>query len=539
MVFIKSALSVIILFLAGLNSLAQDSALKMINIDDLKRHLTFISSDSLQGRTFGTMVPGLDIAADYIRANAKETGLSPGVHDYFQTVPIVSLQPDIENTYLEITDTEGNLVHKTDSVIGLPTGTGINISNAGVVFAGFGWIDEKTGYNDFEGVDVRGKVVMFASGSPESFQNKELPRWNNSMETAKIEKAMEAGAIGVILINSPLDEGDSVYNRLNRWANRVDYGLETPEKKEESNNFIFTTTTQAGALLGGKGELENQLAKISTEKQPHSYCIEGLRINAKANRKSEHIQAKNIIGIVEGSDPVLKNECVVFMAHYDHLGVDKNGDVFNGADDNGSGTVALLEVAEAMMSLEQKPKRSIVFLWVTAEEMEMLGSRFYIENPVFPIEKTVVSINIDMAGRVFEPRDTVWSKSAKMVKNFDGLYTLTNDIWPGLKEINSAACKTLGLVPDYSLPSGFLRSSDHYSFHSRGVPILNYSTGYHADYHKVTDEIPRINFDKMKRVSDLCFLVGTEIANCKKIEILKNELTPKSRKFNNFHLFDP
>ena len=243
----------------------------------------------------------------------------------------------------------------------------------------------------------------------------------------------------------------------------------------------------------------------------------------KIDRKTEHVQAKNVIGIIEGSDPELKSECVVLMAHYDHLGIDAGGDVFNGADDNGSGTVALLEVAEAFANMEQKPKRSIVFLWVTAEEVGLLGSKYYVENPIFPIDKTVACINIDMAGRVFEQRDTVWNKSAKLVKNFDGLYTLTNNVWPGLKEINSAACNVLGLIPDYSLPSGFLQSSDHFSFHNRGVPVINYATGYHADYHKVTDEISRINFDKMKRVADLCFLVGNEIANCEKIELLKNE----------------
>jgi Zn-dependent M28 family amino/carboxypeptidase len=153
----------------------------------------------------------------------------------------------------------------------------------------------------------------------------------------------------------------------------------------------------------------------------------------------------------------------------------------------------------------------------------MLGSQFYINNPVFPIEKTVACINIDMDGRVFEPRDTVWNKSAKIVKDFDGLYTLTNDVWSGLKKINNTACKKLGLKPDYSLPSNFLHTSDHFSFHSKGVPVLNLSTGYHADYHKVTDEISRINLDKMKRVAELCFLVGKEIANRKKIEMLKNE----------------
>lgn len=525
MAFTKSILVVLLLFFAGLNSFAQNPALKYIDTADLKRHLSFISSDSLQGRAFGTPVPGLDIAAEYLKENIKKMGLVSGADDYYQNFSIFSSQPDIENTFLEITDKNGNGIFKTDSIIALPTGTGIIISNVEVVFAGFGWSDDKSGYDDFQGIDLRGKVVMFSTGTPESFKTKEVSRWNNSLETAKIKKATEAGAAMVIVINNPIDEDNSIYNRMNRWINRKDFSLETPDNKTENNSFIFSTASVADALLGGKGKFKKRLVKISQKHQPHSYAIEGLRINVKTDRKTEQVQAKNVIGIVEGSDSELKDECVVFMAHYDHLGINNSGEVFNGADDNGSGTVTLLEVAEAFMSLKEKPKRSIVFLWVTAEEVGLLGSKYYVENPVFPIEKTVACINIDMAGRVFEQRDTVWNKSAKLVKDSDGLYTLTNNVWPKLKEINSAACISLGLIPDYSLPPSFLQSSDHFYFHSHGVPVINYATGYHADYHRVTDEISRINFDKMKRIADLCFLVGFEIANRVKIEFPKTENT--------------
>lgn len=505
--------------------IAQNSGLKKIDVADLKRHLSVLSSDSLQGRAFGTPVPGLDLAADYLKKNAGDIGLVAGADDFFQTFPVISSQTDIENNFFEITDTSGKSLYKTDSVIVLPSGSGVNISNAEVVFAGFGWSDEKSGYDDFHGVDLHGKVIIFATGTPESFRKNELIRWNNSLETAKIEKATKAGAALVLLVNNPLDESNSVYNRLTRWINRNDFSLEISEKSTDNISFAFTTSTQADVLLGGTGKLKNLLTGIAENQKSNSFPVKKKQITVNVNRKTEHIQAKNVIGIVEGSDPVLKDECVVFMAHYDHIGIDTSGNVFNGADDNGSGTVLLLEVAEAFMSLEPKPKRSIVFLWVTAEEVGLLGSQYYIKNPVFPVDKTVACFNIDMAGRVFETRDTVWNKSAKMVKDFDGLYTLTNDIWPGLKEINTAKCKTLDLIPDYSLPSGFLRSSDHYSFHSAGVPVINYATGYHADYHKTTDEISRINFDKMKRVADLCFLVGLEIANREKIELTKNEST--------------
>ena len=521
MLFRKTLPLICFLFLIHLISFSQESGLKYINKEDLKRHLDFIASDSLQGRTFGTPVQGLEIAADYIQSNAKKIGLTHGINNYFQNVPIVSSQPDVENSFLEITDTKGNVIFKTDSVIGLPAGNEINLSNLEVVFTGFGYSNEKTGYNDFEGIDIQGKIVLFSLGTPEWVQKKELPRWNNKLESDKIKSAMEAGAAGVILFDSPLDEGSEIYTRINRWRNRSDYHLEIADKSSENKCFIFTTYSQVEPFLGKTSELQNLLLKISKKKQAHSFKIEGIYATIKIKTNEKHFQAKNIVGIVEGTDPDLKDECVVFMAHYDHLGIDSNGDVFNGADDNGSGTVTLLEVAEAFMSLPEKPKRSIVFLWVTGEEVGMLGSQYYSDNPVFPLEKTVACINIDMDGRVFEPRDTIWNKSPKMVKDFDGLFTLTNDIWPALKEINSAACKKLGLIPDYSLPSNFLRSSDHFSFHNKGVPILNYATGYHADYHKTTDDVSHINFDKMKRVADLCFLVGYEIANQDKTETSK------------------
>ena len=514
----KWILSIVFFLLVNLISFAQKSGQDRIKTEDLKRHLTFLSSDSLQGRSLGTSVNGLDIAANYLKTNAKSIGLG-GAKDYFQIVPIVSSQPDSENTYLEITDQTGKVVFKTDSIIGLPQDNEINISNAEIVFAGFGFTDEKTGYDDFKGLELHGKVVMFSIGTPEWFQNDELPRWNNQLETNKVKKAFELGAVGIILINSPLDAENNIYKRIHKWINRTDFNLETTLKKREENSFVLINSAHADAIFGKKDEVTNLLSKISEEKKPNSFSIESIRININVKTKTEHFQAKNIIGIVEGSDPVLKNECVVLMAHYDHLGMNENGEIYNGADDNGSGTVTLLGVAKAFAGLEEKPKRSIVFLWVTCEEEGMLGSQYYSENPVFPIEKTVACINIDMDGRVFEQPDTVWNKSPKMVKDFDGLYTLANDFWPGIKKINSAACKTLGLIPDYSLPASFLRSSDHFSFHNKGVSILNYATGYHADYHKVTDEISKINFEKMKRVADLCFLVGLEIANQKKIKI--------------------
>lgn len=517
---VKQFIALLFFSVLYLNVFSQHSGLEKINKDDLQRHLNFLASDSLQGRAFGTPVPGIDIAADYIKTNIKNLGLKDGAEDFYQTFTIYSMHPDRENSFLKLTDKKDTEIYKSDSIIGFTSGSGIDITGAEIVFAGFGYRNEKSGYNDYEGISIKGKLVMFSAGTPDRYKKREKPRWDNGLERAKIQLALDSGAIGVLVVNSPLDKGNSLYNRIARWKNRGTNSLKSTVGSEDNFNFVYTTSSQADKILGTPGKLNSLLEKISKKNQPKTFEITGKKVTLMFKNIREEIHAKNVIGIIGGSDEKLQNECVVFMAHYDHVGMNENGEIFNGADDNGSGVVTLLELAEAFQSLEKKPKRSIVLLWVTAEEIGLLGSRYYAENPTFDMEQTVTCINIDMDGRVYETRDSVWKDSPKIVKDYDGLYTLTNSFWPELKEINTSVCKNLGIIPDYSLPSRFLRSSDHFSFHDKGLPIINYATGYHADYHEVTDEISKINFDKIKRVTELCFLLGLEIANKEKIEIV-------------------
>lgn len=504
-----------IFFLLTAISFSQEAGIRTINQEDLKRHLTFIASDSLQGRRFGTEIDGLGITADYLKTNAEKIGLIPGGDNYFQKVEIISTEPG-ENSFIEIEKNSGKLVFKSTSVIHLNGSSGsISFKKEEVILAGFGYQSLETGYNDFENIEIEGKIVIVAQGIPETFKEGNNFRWNNRLEREKFESISAKKPKAIILVTNPQDKENKTFLQIARWMNRQQYVLKSPEESNEVPTLICTPEF-VDQLLGRKGKFKNYLTTLSKKNKANSYLVESVKINVELDLQTEPVDAKNVIGIVEGSDPVLKDECVLFVAHYDHLGVAENGDVYNGADDNGSGTVTLLEVAEAFMSLEQKPKRSIVFLWVTAEEIGMLGSKFYTENPVFPLDKTVACINLDMVGRVYEPRDSVWKKSPKLVKDFDGLFTLSNDVWPELGEISDSICGELGIIPDKLLPSNFLRSSDHYYFHEKGVPILNYATGYHADYHKVGDEVSKINFDKIKRVADLCFLVGLEIANIEK-----------------------
>ena len=488
---------------------AQNEALSKIDISDLKEYLTFIASDELQGRELGTEVDGLEIAANYLADYAKEIGLKPAVEDYFQTVPILHTTLSTDD-FIEIKNEKGKSVYRSDELVKLNQSEGVyRLNEEPVFFIGFG--------ENIDSYDITDKIVVVAQGNAESFTRNEVYKWQNRVERAKINAIMEKQPKALLIIANPKDKKNETFQQLKGWLRRSGYSVKT-EVVSERPAVLLATSKVADALLGKKGRYEKYLKNLVDESEVAKE-ISGT-LSVKTGSEPEVLQEKNVIAYVEGSDPVLKNEYIVFMAHYDHLGVGKNGDVYNGADDNGSGTVAIMEVAEAFVSLKEKPKRSIVFLWVTCEEKGHFGSSYYCDHPVFPLDKTVASINLDMVGRVYDgPRDDVWKESPKKVKDFDGLYTLSNDVWPELAEINAIHCAELGLVPDTSLPKErFLRASDHYHFHKKGVPILNYATGYHADYHKVGDEVEKINFEKIKRVADLCFLVGFDLANKEDIE---------------------
>ena len=507
----RSFILLVILVIPVAPSAAQEEALQSITTEELRRHLTFLASDSLQGRGFGTPVPGLEITADYLAENAAEAGLKPAGEKYSGEFVILRSQPVSKNIFLSVIAKSGEVVYSTDSVVSINRSQPNQEINGQLVFAGFGWHDESTGYDDFGAVNLQGKVVLISTGEPEDYRDNNEGRWNTLREKIKIERAAERGAQAVILATSPKEKDNETYNRIKSWLNRISYTL----KEGDAWNtipVILVPPQVADALLRGHGSYGKLLSSVARKMEPKSFRVKKVKIAGNVERTVDSVHAENIIGFVEGSHPQLKEECVVYMAHYDHLGMDDRGRIYNGADDNGSGVVTLLEVAEAFAHLPEKPERSVVFLWVSAEEAGLLGSQFYVQQPFFPLEKTVACINLDMVGRVYEPRDSIWQNSPKLVKDTNGIYTLTSSFFPPLENITDSLCKVFGLVPDKSLPGHFFHSSDHHHFHSNGVPILNLATGYHADYHKPTDDVERISFEKMQRIARLTFLAGYEMA---------------------------
>jgi len=502
----KSILTIFLVFFFVSAILSQNTGLEAIDVTDMKEHLTYLASDELQGRSLGTEIDGLTMAANYIAENAKRIGLKPGAPNYFQKVGIRATKPD-QDDFVEVKDGNGKSLYRSGSVIDFTGMLETHLQeNVPVVLCGFGELSSET--------NLEGKVVVVAQGNSKEFEEN-IFHWNNQLERKKINSLSKKNPKAILIVTNPNDKEEKVFKQISVWFNRERYSL--IHKDVEEVPVVIVHPEFADKLLGGKGKYKKYLGKLK-KNSVTPLSSEGKTVTVRTGKVSREPEAENIIGVVEGSDPVLKDECVVFMAHYDHLGVNEDGEVYNGADDNGSGTVAIMEVAEAFATLKEKPKRSIIFLWVTGEELGMLGSGFYSDHPVFSMDKTATCFNLDMVGRVYEERDTVWNTSPKKVKDFDGLFTLSNDVWPGLAELNQQMCKELQLVPDTTLPERFLRSSDHYSFHKNGVPILNYATGYHADYHKIGDEVDRINFDKMKRVAELCFRMGMAVANEENIE---------------------
>jgi len=377
---------------------AQKKELQSITQDELKAHLEFIAADNMQGRDFGTPIPGLQITADYLKAQCLKMGMKPGGSNYTQPVKMISIKTDSANTFIKLKNLEGNEVFKSNNIITFPGSSENDTINSAVIFAGYGY--QKPGYNDFEGLDLKDKVVVIMTRNIETVSDTSKKDDNTNLEMTKIANLYMAGAKALILIADPLNPDKSWFEMVKDYASQGTYQLEGEESSEIPGNIILATTKIADAILKETGKtLEEIQREINNTGKPHSFELKNITAEIQLAKKTEIIFGENIIAIVEGSDPVLKNECVVLTAHYDHVGINGNGEINNGADDNGSGTVALLEVAEAFTKLKKKPRRSIVFAWVTAEEKGLIGSEYYTLNPVFPLEKTVANINLDMVGR--------------------------------------------------------------------------------------------------------------------------------------------
>jgi hypothetical protein len=519
----KKLSSMLIAMLVIPNSImAQKEGLASINRDDLKAHMTCFASDEMEGRETGSR--GNEAAALYIKANLMRLGLNPiaGTGGYFEMMPMSSKYLNREGTSLTINDKDGKLIFESDSIVYLmPPSNSLNV-NGDIVFAGYGFTDTISGYNDFEEISLTDKIVLLMTGNPSMAKQGE--------SSIMFDNAVESMKLGAIFTQSP-KAIFYVYNPGSNFKSAYDSGLADmisggrPGTKQISLKdqgqfslpfpIVFITQHSADMLLESTGHtLENLESNILSDGNPVSVELDSITASVSAQIETMDIQSPNVIGIIEGSDPVLKNECIVYSAHFDHVGVNSKGEVFNGADDNASGSMGLLEVAEAYTKLRKKPLRTVVFAWVNAEEKGLYGSKYYADNPVISMENTLVNINLDMIGRSELPSDTINFMGYELdITQAGEILVFTAHESTELTNMMNSSAKKTGLKIIDMGEDIQLGTSDHASFMAKGVPAFCFNTGTHSDLHGVRDDLDRIDFDKMEMVSKMVFLLGYEVAN--------------------------
>lgn len=504
----------VLVCLTGQISYAQDSlAVKYaatISAAELKGHLMELASDAYEGRDTGS--EGQRKAAAYIAAYFDSLGIAPCVDgSYFQHFPLKKQSARASELK------SGNKTYAfIDDFFFFPGFEDGDYPIDQVVFAGYGV--ETEGYNDYDGIDPNNKIVLVFSGEPKdkkgnyivSGSNKPSD-WDNNYRM-KRDVAQAKGARTLIVIP---DDYKLTISRAKYWLENpgMSLDMERDEKKDIIPTF-FISAQVADALLkqDGRPASAKLRAKLEKKGKPASFdfTAEGV---ISARLKKDKLQSENVLAYIEGGD--LKEELVVITAHYDHVGRDGE-EIFNGADDDGSGTVSVLELAEAFMMAKEDgngPRRSVLLMTVSGEEKGLLGSEWYSEFPVFPMENTVANLNIDMIGRVDE----------KHKNNSNYIYLIGSDkLSTELHAISEEANATYtGLELDYTYndpkdPNRFYYRSDHYNFARNGIPVIFYFSGVHEDYHRPTDTPDRIMYDKMVPIVQLIFHTAWDLANREK-----------------------
>ena len=475
----------------------QDAQQSRGTTEQLRRDVQFLTSPELMGR--GVDTPGIKLARDYLAAEFARAGLRPGGDDgtFFQpfdvAVGVTVSQPS------SLTLNQNEPLELTKDWIPLGLSKSDNVEGE-LVFAGYGITAKENGYDDYAGINVKGKIVLVLRYEPppqdEKSPFKTPPEYSvHAALRTKANNARDHGALGMILVDLRHDNQDQpelLSTRNSLWR---------------GGNSLVAAQVRRGVLakwFDSRGvSLDSLKEKIDRTGKPGSIAIPGAPVRLQVTLKENHERAENVVGILPGADPDLRTQRVVIGAHYDHLGfghfgaLDRQaeGKVHPGADDNASGTAVLMELARRIAKLPVKPGRTMVFAAFSGEELGLYGSRHFIEHSE-STSAIKAMINLDMVGRLRENRVTLFG--ARSGENLSALVT--------------RSARGLGLEITESNDVG---RSDHMSFYSRKIPVLHFFTGTHGDYHRATDTWEKLNLEGMARISDLVLVTALELANSK------------------------
>jgi len=477
---------------------------------ELRMHLQFLASQELGGRY--TLSPSFAIAARYLASHLEAYGFKgAGEHgDFLQTFQVVSAKPDAAKSALEITRAgKTNNYHYGDFYLIGSASSGE--AQGQVVFVGAGISSPSQQHDDYSGLDVKGKIVLIAPGTPAGVDASRLSDSEQAQGAARSH-----GAAGILVIppqrmldfmkNKNFQERATSRENV-RLAREVEGKLPAmtlgPNVVEELLSACGLDLKSIYDAVGRKQTLQPKKTDVSVR----------MAVSLQVTRTT----TQNVVGILEGSDPKLKNEYVVFSAHYDHLKTGASGEIYPGADDDGSGTTAILTIAHAM-SL-QRPKRSVLVMFHAGEELGLLGSEYNTDYaPVVPLEQMVADLNIDMIGRSKPPGDK--ELEDEHLTDANTVYLVgSNRISTELHQISeetNAEFQRMKLDYHYNDPNNPERiyfRSDHWNYAKHGIPIIFYFDGTHVDYHRPTDTIDKIDFGKLTNITRLVFETGWRLAN--------------------------
>jgi hypothetical protein len=474
----------------------------------LKRDITYLASDECEGR--GPMTKGLDRAADYVAGEFKKAGLKPGNPDgtYFQPYTVSGNILEAPPR-LALKGPTGQEIVLKDGVQFVPIGTGGNGKlSAPVVFAGYGLTvkNQTADYDDYAGLDVEGKVVVVLRESPRAGDRKALGlaagfRSDPTSLATKLDNAEKHKAAAVLVVNDAetAKTGDDLFP--------YSYTAFSRNRSKVPALQIRRSVLQAMLQGSAAADLRDLEHDIDGDLKPRSMDLKGWSADLDIQIKWGEVPVKNVVGVLEGNGPLAK-EYVVVSSHLDHLGYGgafgslarlKRPAIHHGADDNGSGSTSVMELARRFAAIPNRQGRTLIFITFTGEEMGLLGSRYYANHPLYPMADTVADLNLDMVGRVHAEKegekDFLLVEGANTGKDYKDL----------VDELN----KKYDFVLKYG--RGVPGNSDHFSFYQKGVPVLFFWNGLHPDYHRPSDTADKINIPGMRKVVELSEEVLTNL----------------------------
>ena len=514
-----------LLLLGGLHAVTFEeisSGYHTLQTRSIKSTLQFLASKHFNGRATGT--PEAELTAAYIASVFQRQGLqSPAgnADAYVQTFELVQAIPREESRVSVEIDEDASLTLKIgEDFLPAPWGPDSGEVRGRMVFAGYGITAPELKYDDFARLEMKGRIAVVLSKFPGGTRQTTWDFYSQKDYDEPLEKALNAqraGAAGIVVIQPsnesiPALSSISFKNAKTSLASEVE-GLRIPA--------VFVSYHTGEKLIRSGRSPEQTLQalqdKIDSGLKPASMPLERTAsIQTRYERRK--LQGRNVIGIIPGSDPRLREECLVIGAHHDHMGTGENQEIYYGADDDASGTTGVLELAEAFQAGPLRPRRSIVLAAWGAEELGLLGSKHYALNPVFPLNKTVAMIQLDMIGRN-EQRlgDSANGEPEEKDENNTNTVSIAGSAYsPELKQWFETCNRRTGLTLRYRYDSGqenLLKRSDHWCFLKAGIPSVFLFTGFHPDYHRPSDTADKINYEKMERILRLLYLSAWELAD--------------------------